>query len=105
MNNTKAPRWSHMFVALTVLLFAASVPRLSSAFLPAEGSIERDDPALDAIVPHDAKIEKVADDCIWTEGPIWIHAGYLLFADINNNRIMKWTPQGALSVFMKPSGW
>ncbi len=105
MNNTKAPWWNHLLAALALLLLAASVPRVSSAFPPAEGSIERDDPGLDAIVPPGAKLEKVADDCIWTEGPIWIHAGYLLFADINNNRIMKWAPQGALSVFMKPSGW
>jgi gluconolactonase len=72
---------------------------------PAAGSIERIDPALDAIVPADAKIEKLADGCRWTEGPVWIHAGYLLFADIPNNRVMKWTPPGALTVFMQPSGY
>ena len=69
------------------------------------GSIERLDPAVDAILPADAAIEKVGDDGKWTEGPIWVRGGYLLFADIPNNRIMKWTPDGRLSVFMQPSGY
>lgn len=69
------------------------------------GSIERLDPAIDAILPADAAIEKVADDCKWTEGPIWVRGDYLLFADIPHNRIMKWMPDGRLSVFMQPSGY
>jgi len=69
------------------------------------GSIERLDPALDAILPADAAIEKIGDDGKWTEGPIWVREGYLLFADIPNNRIMKWMPDGRLSVFMQPSGY
>ena len=69
------------------------------------GSIERLDPAVDAILPADAAIEKIGDDCKWTEGPIWVRGGYLLFADIPNNCIMKWTPDGRLSVFMQPSGY
>jgi len=69
------------------------------------GSIERLDPGLDAIVPAGAKLEKLGTCCKWTEGPVWIHAGYLLFADIPGNRIMKWTPAGGISVFMHPTGF
>jgi gluconolactonase len=69
------------------------------------GSIERADPALDAIVSADAKTERIADGFKWTEGPVWIHAGYLLFAEIPSNRIMKWTSDGNVSVFMQPSGY
>ena len=69
------------------------------------GSIERLDPALDAIVPAGAKIEKLAGGFKFTEGPIWIHEGYLLFADIPNNAIMKWTPDGKVTVFKKPCGY
>ena len=69
------------------------------------GSVERLDPALDAIVPPDAAIEKLADGFKWTEGPVWIHAGYLLFAEIPSNRILKWSPQGGVSVFLQPSGY
>ena len=69
------------------------------------GSVERLDPALDAIVPKDAAIEKLADGFKWTEGPVWIHAGYLLFAEIPSNRIMKWSPTAGVSEFMRPSGY
>jgi len=69
------------------------------------GGIERLDPGLDAIVPADAAIERLGDGFKWTEGPVWIHAGYLLFAEIPSNRIMKWSPRGGMSVFMHPSGY
>jgi gluconolactonase len=73
---------------------------------PTAGKIVRMDPALDALVAADAVIEKVVDHCCqWTEGPVWVPAGYLLFADIPHNRIMKWTPPSAISVFMQPSGY
>ena len=84
---------------------------LGAAMLPAQpqfekvGSVERLEPGLDAIVPPDAAIEKLADGFKWTEGPVWIHAGYLLFAEIPSNRIMKWSPRGGISVFMRPSGY
>jgi gluconolactonase len=71
----------------------------------ATGSIERLDPAVNQIVPANARIERIATGFKWTEGPVWIHAGYLLFADIPNNRIMKWVPGGGVSVFMQPSGY
>jgi gluconolactonase len=69
------------------------------------GSIERLDPAVDQLVPANAKIIRVATGFNWTEGPVWIPAGYLLFADIRNNRIMKWIPGQVATVFMHPSGY
>jgi gluconolactonase len=69
------------------------------------GTIQRLEPALDAIVPASATVEKVASGYKWTEGPVWIHAGYLLFAEIPSNRIMKWAPDGRVSVFLQPSGY
>lgn len=72
----------------------------------AGGHIERKDPALDAIVPPDAKIEKLADGFLFTEGPIWVRdGGYLLFSDPNNNLIYRWTPDGSLSIFRTKSGY
>src|SRR5436190_2373247 len=51
------------------------------------------DPALDAIVSPDAKLETVGDRFGLTEGPVWIRdgAGYLLFSDLVGNVIYKWT--------------
>lgn len=74
---------------------------------PSAGSVVEKDPALQTIVPRDAKIEKLAGDFIFTEGPVWVKEGGagLLFSDIPNNRIMKWTPDGKVSEFLKPSGY
>ena len=74
---------------------------------PAAGSIVEKDPALKAIVSSEARIEKLADGFIFTEGPIWVKEGGegLLFSDIPNNRIMKWTPDGKVAEFRKPSGY
>src|SRR5437762_13539109 len=94
-----------MVACVLIAIGVASFPSPTSTTFPTAGSIERVDPGLDAIVPAGAKIEKLADDCTWTEGPIWIHSGFLLFADIPHNRIMKWTPAGALAIFMQPSGY
>jgi gluconolactonase len=90
---------------LMVFLLVLIVSLLGAAQFPKVGSIERLDPALDAIVPAHATIEKVASGFKFTEGPIWIHSRYLLFSDIPNNSIMKWTPDGKVSVFIHPSGY
>lgn len=80
---------------------------LSGALVPAQRTpaIQRLDPAVDQLIPANAKITRVATGFNWTEGPVWIPAGYLLFADIRNNRIMKWAPGSGASVFMHPSGY
>jgi gluconolactonase len=69
--------------------------------------VERLDPALDSIVPAKPVLEKVGTGpgFKWTEGPVWIPAGYLLFAEIPSNSIRKWTPGAGVSVFMQPSGY
>jgi gluconolactonase len=74
---------------------------------PAPIKVERLDPALNQIVPEKPVLEKVATGkgFSWTEGPVWIPSGYLLFAEIPSNSIRKWTPGSGVSVFMQPSGW
>lgn len=76
-----------------------------AGMLLASAQIRKASPALDQIVPAGAKIEKLAGGFKFIEGPVWMHEGYLLFSDIPNNAIMKWTPAGQVSVFMKPSGF
>ncbi len=69
------------------------------------GAVERLHPAVDAIVPRDAKIERIASGFQFVEGPIWHSDGYLLFSDPNANVIYRWTPDGAVSVFRTKSGY
>ena len=80
------------------------------ALTPSEVNVEivRKDPALDAIVPQNPKIFKLAEGFKFTEGPVWDRkGGYLLFSDPNNNTIYKYSPEGdgALSVFREKSGY
>lgn len=61
-------------------------------------------PAIWDIVPRDARIQKIAGDFRFTEGPVWNRSGYLLFSDIPANTIYKWVPSGTVTVFRSPSG-
>lgn len=74
---------------------------------PQTPRIERLDPALDAIVPTNARFEPLRTDYFgFLEGPVWVPArptGYLLVSDVPGNRIYKW--DGELSVWMAPSGF
>jgi gluconolactonase len=69
------------------------------------GRIIRLDPAIDALIPQDAIIEKLAGGFNFTEGPVWTRQGYLLFNDIPENTMYRWTPDGTVSIFRKPSGY
>jgi gluconolactonase len=68
--------------------------------------VKRVDPRIDAIVPPNAKIFKLADGFLFTEGPVWSReGGYLLFSDPNRNTIYKYTEAGLLTVFRDRSGY
>ena len=69
------------------------------------GVIARLDPALDQILPEDARIEKLASGFQFTEGPVWHPDGYLLFSDPNANTIYRWSRDGAVSVYRSKSGY
>src|SRR5687767_14178210 len=70
-----------------------------------DARIDRWDAAMDAIVPADWKIEKLAEGFGWAEGPIWIREGnYLLFTDVPGNKMWKWSEKGGLEKFLHPSG-
>jgi gluconolactonase len=51
-----------------------------------------------------AKIEKLAGDFSFTEGPTADAAGNVFFTDQPNDRILKWSVDGTLSTFLQPAG-
>ena len=77
------------------------------AFSQELGDIQKFSPEVSDIVPANAKIERAITNpgFKWAEGPVWIHSGYLLFAEIPSNSILKWVPGHGLSTFMQPSGY
>jgi len=92
-------RPAHLICMLTLMI------ALSGEAQTGVGRIHRADPALDEIVPPAAVIEKVAEGFGFTEGPVWLPDGSLLFSDIPNNTIFRWTPEGKVTIFRKPSGY
>ena len=56
------------------------------------------------ILDDRAKLEKVAGDFQFIEGPIWHPDGFLLFSDIPANIIYKLASNQQLEVFRRPSG-
>jgi gluconolactonase len=80
-----------------------------SAQTRAGSDVERLDPALDAIVSPDAKVETLREDYFgYTEGPLWVpdgESGYLLFSDMAANKIYKWTAEEGFSVYLERAGF
>jgi gluconolactonase len=48
--------------------------------------------------------ELLATGFQFTEGPVWLPDGYLLFSDIPADRIYEWAPDGDATVWREPSG-
>jgi gluconolactonase len=64
------------------------------------------DPALDALIPREAVIEKLASGFDWAEGPVWVRKGeYLLFSDVPRNIVYKWREGIGTREFLAPSGY
>lgn len=56
------------------------------------------------VIAPGAKLEKLAGDFKFTEGPTCDKDGNVFFTDQPNNRIMKWSVDGKLSTFLEPAG-
>jgi len=88
------------------LVCSASQTMAEKTNFPTFGKIDRFDPAFDKLVPPDAKLEKLAEGLVWSEGPVWIRdGGYLVFSDVPKNTAFKWKEGEGISVFLKPSGY
>ena len=88
-------------IAAAVAIVCATMPNHAQP-RPTVGHIERLDPALDALIAPDAKIEQLAVGFDWSEGPVWRASGrYLLFSDIPKNTIYKWQDSTCLSVLWR----
>src|SRR3982074_1694383 len=80
----------------------------ASAQTPQDSPVVKLDPALDALVSPDAKLDRLATGFGFTEGNIWVpqgRGGYMLFSDIPANVIYKMTPDGKSSIHMEKSGY
>jgi gluconolactonase len=66
---------------------------------------EVNDPRFGTYVLFNAPVKKLATGFDWAEGPVWFgDANCLLFSDIPNNRILRWSPDG-LTTYRQPSNY
>src|SRR5947209_6566080 len=96
-------------IASAILTVGCSSPPKVEAPLQPEkkgvGSITRLDPALDALVPADAYIEKLGGGFQFTEGPLWRPDGpHLWFSDVTGNVVREWSPDGSVKVVLPHAG-
>jgi gluconolactonase len=91
-----------IMIFLWIIIAVATIDRAQET-----SPVVRLDPVLNDIVPSGVKVEKLAGDFRFLEGPVWVRkAGYLLFSDIPGNVINKWNPaDGKVSVFLDRSGF
>lgn len=91
-------------IALVFLL--AGILRLAGEEIKTMGEVVVVDPALNKLIEPGTPIEVLAEGFNWSEGPVWISDGeFLVFSDVPENRIYKWSEEGGLDVFLEPSGY
>jgi gluconolactonase len=88
---------------LALFLAAACQPKETKKNM---GTIERLDPALNAIISENAQPEVIAEGYDWSEGPCWLAATKtLIWSDVPTNTIYQWSEEKGVSVYLKPSGY
>jgi gluconolactonase len=90
-----------------VVVCAIATLTISAQAYETFGSIERKDPRLDALLPKDAALEKLAAGFDWAEGPVWVKKEKMvLFSDVPQNTIYQWREGWTKAEpFLTPSGY
>jgi len=92
--------------ALSVTFVLWGISLNASAADTAYARLESLDKRFDALIAPDTQIEKIADDLMWSEGPLWdARTKTLLFSDIPNNVVMQWSADKGVSRFLERSGY
>ncbi|MEM1399834.1 MAG: SMP-30/gluconolactonase/LRE family protein [Pseudomonadota bacterium] len=64
------------------------------------------DPRMEALLRPDSKLAKHCTGCVWSEGAVYFSEGdYVLWSDIPNNRMMRWSEAEGMSVWREPSNF
>jgi gluconolactonase len=69
-------------------------------------AFEIHDPRFLSYVLTNAPLVTLGEGFAWLEGPVWFaDHDCLLVSDVPNDRILRWTESGGISVFRQPSGF
>lgn len=78
----------YQFKKLFILSALCSVSFLTQATLP---------------IPSNPKIERITDQAKWSEGPIVLKDGTVLWSDIVNNRVLEWNEKTGVRTWLSPA--
>ena len=93
------------FAYLAALLLGGSFLSASAAESQ-YARFESLDKRFNDLIPADSEVGKIADDLLWSEGPLWdAKRKALLFSDIPRNVIMQWSEDKGVSRFLERSGY
>ncbi|MGH8327107.1 MAG: SMP-30/gluconolactonase/LRE family protein, partial [Steroidobacteraceae bacterium] len=68
--------------------------------------IEIHDERFRSMVLSNARLETLGEGYAWLEGPVWFADHDCLYvSDIPNDRILRWSEHGGVSVFRRPAGF
>ncbi len=70
---------------------------------PVPECIEIADPRFREVLPPACELRLLADGLRFTEGPVWMPDGTLIFSDIPADTLYRWSPGDGLAVFRTPS--
>src|SRR6185437_2248879 len=105
---TKFMKLHHALPTVLLLLLTGCTkepaPAPAAATPPGVGKVIRVDPAFDALVPADARIEKVATGFTFTEGPLWRPDGVFWFSDVPGNVVRSVSSSGEVKVLIRNAG-
>ena len=65
-------------------------------------TLETRDPRLAAVVGPEVRFEQIATGCKFTEGPLWHASGFLLWSDMPDDHMRRWSAKDGVSTFRKP---
>jgi len=93
---------------LLMMYLAALLVLANSACVTTAHTIDVDfviyDDRFYGFVERGTKVEVLASELGWAEGPVWAASlNALLFSDVAANRIYRWDESSGLSVFLSPS--
>lgn len=86
---------NHYIVTLSALVLIT---------FPSIGFSQTKENGQSSLTANGAAIHKAGSDYLFTEGPAVDAEGNVFFTDQPNDKIMKWSPDGTISVYMKGAG-
>ncbi len=106
MNPSSSKRWPIGLAMLISILIITGCQTKPAADVKTTGKIEKLDPAFSTLVKDDAIIEIISEGYDWSEGPLWVEPHkMLLFSDVPQNKVYKWTEEKGTEVYLDPSGY